>query len=45
MEPLSAIIVSVLFLHVSFGFFQTVGSLLIIATVVLLGRREMASPS
>ncbi|QAV26850.1 EamA family transporter [Neobacillus thermocopriae] len=44
-EPLSAIIASVLFLHVSFGFFQTVGSLLIIATVVLLGRQKMASPS
>lgn len=44
-EPLSAIIASVLFLHVSFGFFQTIGSLLIIATVVLLGRQKMASPS
>lgn len=44
-EPLSAIVASVLFLHVSFGFFQTVGSLLIIATVILLGKQKMASPS
>ncbi len=44
-EPLSAIIASVLFLHVSFGFFQTLGSLLIIITVILLGKQKIVSSS
>jgi len=38
-EPLCAVIVSVVFLHVSFGLFEAIGALCIIATVVLLTYR------
>jgi len=38
-EPLCAVIVSVVFLHVSFGLFEAIGALCIIATVALLTYR------
>lgn len=44
-EPLSAIVASMLFLQVSFGFYQTIGSILIIATVLVLGKRKIVPPS
>jgi len=42
-EPLSATIIAVLWLHVSFGFIDWIGSGLIIATVFLLSRKERNS--
>ncbi|WP_246944659.1 EamA family transporter [Bacillus pinisoli] len=37
-EPLSAAIVSIIWLHVSFGWVQWIGTLLIIATIILISR-------
>ncbi|XOS90725.1 EamA family transporter [Brevibacillus laterosporus] len=42
-EPLAAIITSVLFLHVPFGFFQSVGTLSVLIMVFLLSQKP--SPS
>ncbi|GMB08044.1 threonine/homoserine efflux transporter RhtA [Thermolongibacillus altinsuensis] len=42
-EPLSAVITSIVFLHVSFGFFQAIGGVLIILTVFVLSKGNRSS--
>jgi drug/metabolite transporter (DMT)-like permease len=42
-EPLSAVIASIVFLHVSFGFFQVIGGVLIILTVFVLSKVNRSS--
>jgi drug/metabolite transporter (DMT)-like permease len=39
-EPLSAVIASIVFLHVPFGLFQAIGAACIIVTVLLLSSKK-----
>jgi drug/metabolite transporter (DMT)-like permease len=44
-EPLSAVVASIAFLHVPFGLFQAIGAVCIIMTVLLLSPKKERQPS
>ncbi|EZP76820.1 hypothetical protein H839_09498 [Parageobacillus genomosp. 1] len=44
-EPLSAVVASIAFLHVPFGLFQAVGAVCIMVTVLLLSQKKEKQPS
>lgn len=44
-EPLSAVIASIAFLHVPFGLFQAIGAVCIMVTVLLLSQKKERQPS
>jgi drug/metabolite transporter (DMT)-like permease len=44
-EPLSAVVASIAFLHVPFGLFQAIGAVCIIMTVLLLSQKKERQPS